>query len=120
MKSLTKKFIVTPECTAKKLGSGTLEVLSTPIMTAWMENTAMELIADNLADGDTTVGIMIEVQHVKASAIGTEITCTANLISVEGRKYTFEIECSNPSMEIIGSAKHERFAVNAERFIGKL
>lgn len=120
MKTHTKKFTVTPACTANVLGSGSLDVLATPMMVAWMENTAMEMVVDRLAEGDTTVGVMISADHMKASAVGAEIECIATLTNVDGRKFSFEIECRNENSEVIGRAVHHRVSVNAVRFMGKL
>ena len=118
--SLTKGFKVTPHDTAERIGSGALPVLATPIMVAWMENTAMAIAAQGLQPEDTTVGISINVQHTKASAIGETITCTARQTAANGRKLTFEITCTNADGDIIGTAVHERFIVTAERFMAKL
>ncbi|NDV45862.1 hypothetical protein D0T49_02200 [Paludibacter sp. 221] len=116
---ITKEFIVTEADTAAKLGSGTLAVLATPMLVAFMENTAMQLVAD-LGEGESSVGTMINVQHLKASAVGENIRCTAEITNREGRKYNFGIEAVDSSGEVIGKATHERFVVNVERFMGKL
>ena len=70
MKTLTKKFTVESKDTAARVGSGGLEVLATPTMIAWMENTALELAGQSLSAEDTTVGIVLTVQHTKASKVG--------------------------------------------------
>lgn len=55
--------------TALALGSGDMEVFATPAMVALMENAAMEAVTPHLPEGDTTVGAMIEISHVKPSAM---------------------------------------------------
>lgn len=118
--TIKKTFTVTPHDTAENVGSGSLPVLATPIMVAWMENTAMAIAAQSLAPADTTVGISMSVQHVKASAVGETITCTARQTAADGRKLTFEITCTNADGDTVGTATHERFIVTAERFMAKL
>ena len=54
MKSLTKTFTVESKDTAARVGSGGLEVLATPTMIAWMENTALELAGQDLSSEDTS------------------------------------------------------------------
>lgn len=120
MKTFTKTFEVAEIHTAAVLGSGLLDVLSTPMMVAWMENTAVALIAPDMAEGDTTVGIAIDVKHLKASPIGEKITVIATLTNVDGRKYSFDIECHDTAGNTIGTARHDRFLVNAQRFMDKL
>lgn len=117
-----KSFTVSEKDTAKIVGSGSLPVLATPIMIAWMENTAMTLASENcnMTNDDTTVGILMNAQHIKASAVGETICCKAQLDNQDGRKLTFSITCTNSNGETIGTAIHERFIVNAERFMDKL
>ncbi len=119
MKELTQEMTVQEQQTAEKVASGTLPVLATPVLIAFMENTAMKLLTE-LPEGETSVGTAINMQHLKASAIGETIRCTARLVNVEGRKYSFEIEAYDSSNNLVGKGTHERFAVNSERFMSKL
>ncbi len=118
-KTLTQHMLVEPCHTAESMGSGTLPVLATPALIAFLENTAMKLV-DNLPEGETTVGTSMNLQHLKASAVGETIHCEARLTHQEGRRYTFSIKATNSRGETIGEGTHERFAVHAERFMGKL
>ncbi len=118
--SLQKTFKVNPADTAQMIGSGNLHVLSTPIMIAWMENTAMTLIIDTLPKGYTSVGTSIQVNHLKASAVDDMVTSCATITAVDGRKVTFDIRCLNEEGKLIGEATHERFIVNSEHFMAKL
>lgn len=120
MKTVSKTFVVGRQDTAAVMGSGLLDVLATPTMVAWMENTSILLTEEYLNEGDTTVGICINTTHEKASAIGETIICTATLTAVEGRKLVFEIECFNKDNVRIGKAYHERFIVNSQKFMSKL
>lgn len=120
MEILEKTFVVASENSAKTVGSGNLEVLATPIMVAWMENTAMTLAASGLNDGETTVGTRLEVNHSKASGIGETICCKAELTATEGRKISFKIIATDSNGDIIGDAIHERFVVNSEKFMSRI
>lgn len=63
-----------PNHSAKAMGSGTLNVLATPALVAFMEN-ASYLFAQEQLDSDfTTVGSEIAIQHLAASAIGDPVT----------------------------------------------
>lgn len=120
MKSLSfsQTIVVQSHQTASQYGSGLLPVYATPALIALMENTAMQLI--ELPDGSSSVGISINMQHLKASPVGAEIKCTATIISNEGRKYTFKIEATDMSGDLIGKAIHERVVVNIENFLSKI
>ena len=116
----TQKFTVKEQDSAVALGSGALKVLATPALIAFMENTAMNLLSSENTEGSTTVGTEINVKHLKASAIGAEITVTATLTGIEGRKRIFSIEAKDEKNNVIGTAEHQRFVVDIERFMSKL
>lgn len=82
---------VTAENTAARMGSGDMEVFATPAMVALLENAAMKAVAPALAEGQTTVGAEMNCTHIKPSGLGAEITATAVLTEVEGRKLTFNV-----------------------------
>ena len=117
--TFTSKTVVGEENTAIDLGSGDMEVLATPAMVALMENAAMNAVRGELPEGSTTVGSMIETSHIRPSAVGDEVTATAELIEVDGRKLTFKVSASD-SKGLIGEGSHIRFIVDRQRFLSKL
>ena len=117
-KTFTQKIDVSENQTAAQFGSGLLAVFATPALIALMENTAMQLI--ELPEGSSSVGTSICMKHLKASPVGAKIECTATLVEVDGRKFTFEIKAIDMSGDLIGEATHERFLVNVEKFMSRL
>lgn len=115
----TSKTKVTSGNTALALGSGDMEVFATPALVALMENAAMNAVKDRLPEGSTTVGAFIETTHVKPSALGEEVSATAVLENVEGRKLTFKVTASD-TKGVVGEATHIRYIVDRERFMSKL
>ena len=111
--------LVTAENCAKSVGSGDLEVFATPAMIALMENAAMNAVVAELPEGSTTVGSEINTTHIKPSPIGVEISATAELVAIEGRKLTFKVEAADVN-GVIGEGLHVRFIVDKERFMAKL
>lgn len=118
--SFTSSLKVEKQHTALEMGSGDLEVLATPTMVALMENAAMKAVANDLSEEETTVGGMMNTTHIKPSAIGEEISATAVLVEVEGKKLTFSVEAKDSKGNVIGQGTHIRFIVNRERFLSKL
>lgn len=110
---------VTPELSASALGSGDMNVLATPAMVAFMEGAAMLSVVPLLEEGQTTVGIYVETTHTRATAVGKEVEITAIVTDVEGRKISFEIVAKDDK-GVIGSAKHDRFIVDREKFLSRL
>jgi len=115
----SKTITVNISNTATAVHSGGLEVFATPSMIALMESAAYECIEADLASGQTTVGTMVNIEHVAASPIGAEITATATVTSVEGRKVHFTVTARDGGGEI-GSGTHTRAIIDTERFMSKL
>lgn len=110
---------VTAGNTAAAMGSGDLQVFATPAMVALMEHAAMTAVAAELPEGATTVGAEMNVEHIKPSGLGAEITATAVLTAVEGRKLTFNVGARDAE-GMIGEGVHVRYVVDRERFMAKL
>jgi len=117
-KAASASTIVADNNTARAVGSGSLNVFSTPMMIALMERAACECLADCLDDAKTSVGTQINVEHTAASAVGSEITATATIDFVFGRKVEFAVTASDKSGEI-GKGKHTRIIVDTESFMKK-
>lgn len=110
--------VVTETNTAKVVGSGSLDVFATPMMIALMERAACECLSNTLTDGQTSVGTQISVEHIAASPLGAEITATATIEYVFGRKVEFLVAASDNTGEI-GKGKHTRVIVDGERFMAR-
>lgn len=115
-KIYTLSHIVTDSETADKIGSGGLPVFSTPSLIALMEKTSFLLAAE---DGHQTVGTKVEISHLKASKVGTELVSTAELLEVDGRKLRFKVSVKDET-GLVGEGFHERFVIDPERFMAKL
>jgi len=114
----TIEIIVTNEKTARTMGSGTLDVFATPAMIALMEQTAAESVESMLEPGQTSVGTLINAQHLASTPIGMKVVCKSVLKSADGRKLVFDIEVRD-EVDLIGKAEHHRFIVDGERFLKK-
>lgn len=115
----TSRLVVTESVTATKMGSGDMAVLATPAMLALMENAAMLAVAPHLPEGATTVGGHVASSHVKPTALGGEVTATATLTKVEGRKLHFTVTAHEGDV-LLGEGTHLRFIVDREKFMSKL
>lgn len=116
--SHSESLVVEHKDTAAVYGSGALEVFATPAMIALMEKTCLESVADKIGEGNTTVGIAVNIKHLKASPIGATIRCEAELTEVERRRLVFEVRCFEGET-LVGEGIHERFVVDSEKFMSK-
>ncbi len=104
---------------ASSIGSGGLDVFSTPHLIAFMERAAYNCVQSELPLGDTTVGIEVNIKHLKATAIGKNIKSVAELVNIDGKKLDFVVTVYEGE-EKIGEGNHSRFIVNGEKFMSKL
>lgn len=116
--SATVTDTVNESNTASAVGSGSLRVFATPAMAALMEKAACQAVEGRLEEGSTTVGTLLNVEHVSATPVGMRITVTATVTAVQGRKLIFFVEASDES-GLIGRGTHERFVVYSEKFMCK-
>ena len=113
-----QEIAVTKENTAKVYGSGELEVFATPAMVALAEKTALESVAPHLAEGEGTVGTLVNVRHLAATPVGMTVRCESELVEVDRRRLVFRVELFD-EVEKIGEGTHERFIIQNERFLAK-
>ena len=110
--------LVEREDTAAMVGSGDLLVYATPCMAALMEGAACEAIAPALNEGQTTVGTMLNIEHLSATPVGLEVRAEAEVTAVEGKVITFCLHAFDESGEI-GKGTHQRVIVNSQKFLDK-
>lgn len=111
--------VVTMEKSAIRIGSGDLEVYSTPSMIALMEKTAMLSVAPFLDQGDSTVGGFINISHLRPTAIGKKVKCSSRITDVKEKKIEFEVEVYEGET-CIGKGSHIRFVINKTTFMNRL
>lgn len=112
------KLVVADVDTARALGSGTVDVLGTPRLIALCEEASCRAVAGDLADGSTTVGINVRLDHLQPSPIGAEVTAEAVLSKVDGRRLTFNVSASD-DRGLVAVGKVVRVVVDVDRFLSK-
>jgi fluoroacetyl-CoA thioesterase len=115
----TATLIVAEQHTAPKLGSGRAPVFGSPAMAALIEAAAVACVEDQLVEGQETLGIQLDIEHIAATPVGLEVTATAELIEVAGRKLVFKVEARD-AREPIGRGRHTRIIVDGARFRAKV
>lgn len=104
--------------TAASMKSGNLDVLATPYMIALMEQASAELTQQYLPDGISTVGTLVNISHLAATAMGAQVKVVSELVSFDGRKATFNVTAYD-NAGVIGKGTHERFTIKIESFLRK-
>ncbi|YCK34626.1 thioesterase family protein [Actinomadura sp. ATCC 39365] len=106
--------------TAERAGSGDVPVLATPRLLALAERATVEAVRPHLAEGETSVGTRVELEHLAASAVGDHVELTAELTDVDGRRLVFAFEARDRQGTLVGRGTVERVVVDRARFLARL
>lgn len=112
-------FTVTDQITAYQVGSGSVRVLATPWMIAYMERTAHRLLTSSLPTEYTSVGSQVNVRHLAPTPLGAEVRVLAEVISLEGYRVLFSVRAWD-GVEMIGEGQHERVIIDKARFLSRV
>lgn len=104
--------------TAKFIGSGTVNVLATPMLIALMENAAMDAVQEFLAEGYTTVGYKVNIVHQRATPVGEEVSAEAVLMKQDGKALFFQVQARDRE-GVVGYGEHQRVIVEQKKFMQK-
>ncbi len=114
-KDLTGKFKVKKQHLAVEIGSGTIPVLGTPALIGFMENIASDLVQKDLDPHFTSVGIHLDMEHLRPSAIKSLIEIKAKIISKTEKIVKLDIEAFDKE-KLVGKASHKRAIINRKEF----
>ena len=92
---------VTEDKTAAVCGSGSLPVFGTPYLLALMEEATCSAVSSALEDGQSTVGVSMDIQHTAPTPVGMAVRAEARLTEIKGKMLTFS---SPPMMRPVRSA----------------
>ncbi len=112
------EMTVTPDKTAAAIGSGSVEVFATPWMIAMMELSACNALAPYYDEGQSSVGTKLNVSHDAATPVGMQVCAEAEVIEVDRRRIVLKVTAWD-GQGVIGQGTHERFLINAEKFLAK-
>ena len=95
-----------------------MPVLATPRMILLIEQTACDALRGKLPEGDTSVGTLVDVAHVSASPVGSEVVCRTEVVEVDRARIRFKVTVTD-SFSDVGTGYHERFVVHSDKFLAK-
>ena len=101
--------------TAAKLGNEGVEVVASPFLIGFLEQTCHVLTEPHYEAGERTVGVGFELKHLAAAETGRPIDCTAELVSQEGRRLRFAVEARQDD-RVVMAGHHERHLIDQARF----
>jgi predicted thioesterase len=116
--SATVTMVVSDADTALALRSGDVPVLATPRVVSLAEEATVHAVAGELAEGETTVGYRVQLDHLAPTAIGGAVNAEATLETVESRRLTFRVSVSD-GRGLVAAGRITRVIVERDRFLEK-
>jgi fluoroacetyl-CoA thioesterase len=121
------ELTVTDVDTAAAVGSGDVPVLATPRLVALAEAAAVAAVSAGLDAGQTSVGTLVRLEHLRASGVGSTVRVRAELVHVDGRQLRFDVTATdadnaadNAAGQVVGRGEVVRAVVDRRRFLERL
>jgi predicted thioesterase len=112
-------FQVEDEHSAIHVGSGSLRVLATPWMIAFMERTARQLLGELLPVGYSSVGVRVDIRHLAPTPVGSTVKTSAQVTTIDDGSVNFNLSAWD-EVEKIGEGQHQRVVIDEERFLRRV
>lgn len=112
------ELVVEDADTALTLGTGDVPVLATPRVVTLAEEASVKAIDGLLADGTTSVGYRVQLDHLAPTPVGGRVRAEATLETIEGRRLTFRVSVSD-GHGLVAAGRITRVIVERSRFLEK-
>ena len=105
--------------TALAFGSGDVPVLATPRIIALVEEATVAALDGELEDGQTTVGVRVQVEHISPTGVGRNVRADCCLEKVQGSRLMFTVSARDDH-GLVAAGKVTRVVVDRDGFLGKV
>jgi len=116
--SAAASLVVGDDDTALALHTGDVPVIATPRVVRLAEQATVLAIEGMLADGTTTVGYRVQLDHLAPTPVGGKVRAEATLEAIEGRRLTFRVSVSD-GHGLVAAGRITRVIVERDRFLEK-
>jgi fluoroacetyl-CoA thioesterase len=116
--SAAVELVVTEDDTALALKTGDVPVLATPRVVTLSEEATVMAVEGELAEGTTSVGYRVQLDHLAPTAVGGRVRAEATLEAIEGRRLTFRVSVSD-GHGLVAAGRITRVIVERARFLEK-
>ncbi len=114
------RVLTVQQChTAVSTGSGDVAVLGTPTLLELAERACVAAIAEDLPEGETSVGSWSEIEHMAPVVVGSEVCAEATLRGHHGSRLEFVVFVKSGD-RTVAKVRHRRVLVDRERFTAKI
>lgn len=94
-------------------------VYATPELVRDIEDTCRDLLLEHLDEGEDSVGMRVEVDHLAPTPLGMWAEIQAELVELDGRRATFDLTAHDP-VDQIARGRHVRFIVDVQKTVARL
>ena len=101
-----ERFVVSEQHLIDFAHDGMPQILCTPWLIWFLEHAARNAVLPLLEPGESTVGVVINVEHMAATPPGAEVICRARVIYTDGPVISFQIE-AHDEHELIARGRSE-------------
>jgi len=102
---------------AQTLGTGDVPVLASSRLLTWAEHATCAAIQVDLDDRSTSVGTVLQMQHLRPSILRTAVSVHAELVHVDGRQLSFRVQAEHDDGELVGRGEGTRAVRDRQRFL---
>ena len=113
------RFVVEAKHIIDFAEEGMPAVLATPWLIWFMEHTAREAMLPHLAPTESTVGILVDIEHLAPTPLGQAVNCRAQVLRSEGSQFLFKLEAFD-EQEKIANGLHKLNVIDKARFAGSV
>lgn len=97
---------------------GMPQILCTPWLIWFLEHAARKVVLPLLEPGESTVGVVVNVEHTAPTPLGAQVVCLARVINADGLLISFQFEARDEH-EVIARGTHKLRVIEVERLARK-
>ena len=113
------RFVVEAKHIIDFAEEGMPAVLATPWLIWFMEHTAREAMLPHLEPTESTVGTLVDIEHLAPTPLGQAVNCHAQVLRSEGSQFLFKLEAFD-EREKIANGLHKLNVIDKARFAGRV
>jgi fluoroacetyl-CoA thioesterase len=110
-----QRFVVEAKHTIDFADERMPAILCTPWLIWFLEHAARGAVLPFLDAGESTVGVLVEVRHLRPTPVGRVITCVARVIRAEGLLISFQLEARDEHA-VVARGLHKLRVIDVDRF----
>ncbi|MEE2639830.1 MAG: thioesterase [Planctomycetota bacterium] len=114
-----EQFVVSEQHLIDFAKDGMPQILCTPWLIWFLEHAARNAVLPLLEPGESTVGVVVNIEHTAATPPGASVVCQARVIYVDGPLISFQLE-AHDEHERIARGTHKLRVIEAARLADKV